>query len=90
MLQRPSAGTGPPEDGPQPHGAHQPLHPLLAHPYPPPLQPGLHPPGPKERGLQVLTVALAHQEQVPAEAAFGPVVEAGTTGAQQRALAHQG
>ena len=38
------AGPGSPVDGPQPHDPHQPLHPLPVHRYPPPLQPGLHPP----------------------------------------------
>ena len=90
VLRRPAAGAGPPVDGPQPHGPHQPLHPLPAHPYPTPIQPGLHPSRPVEGRLQVLPVNLTHQEQVLCRGSPGPVVEAGTADPQQRALAHQG
>ena len=91
VLRRPAAGARPPVDGPQPHGAHQPLHPLPAHPYPLPLQPGLHPSRPVEGRLQVLPVDLSHQGRVLLGGSPGTtVVDAGTAHPQQRALAHQG
>ena len=48
VPRRRPAGPGTPVDGPQPHDPHQPLHPLPAHWYPLPIQPGLHPPRPVE------------------------------------------
>ena len=85
-LRRRPAGLGLPIDGPKPHDAHQPLHPLPAYLFPPPLQPGLHPPGSVERGLQVLPVDLTHQGQVLFGDRLGTVVEAGTAHPQQGAL----
>ena len=55
-----------------------------AHPYPLPLQPGLHPPGPVEGRLQVLPVDLSYQGQVLCRGSPGTVVEAGTAHPQQR------
>ena len=51
MLPRHPTGAGTPVDGPQPHDAHQPLHPLPAYHHPPSLQSNPHAPRPVERGL---------------------------------------
>ena len=88
MLWRRSAGAGTPVDGPQSHDSHQPLHALRAYRYPMPIQPGLHPPGPVEWGLQVLPVHLAPQAQVRFGSLLGAVGEVGTANAQQCTLPH--
>ena len=80
------AGPGTPVYGPQPHDSHQPLHPLPAYRHTLPVQPGLHPPRPVERGLKVLPVHIPHQGQVLFGSPLGTVVEAGTANPQQGAL----
>ena len=56
LLRRRLAGAGTPVDGPQPHGSHQPLHPLPAYDHPLSLQRSPHAPRPVEGSLQVLPV----------------------------------
>ena len=90
MLRSRPAGAGTPVDGPQPHGAHKPLHPLPAHHHSLSLQPDPHAPRPEERGLQVLPVHGLHQGQVLFRGSPGPVVQAGPAHSQQGALARHG
>ena len=54
------AGAGPPVDGPKPHDAHQPLHPLPAFPYPLPFQSGHHPPRPRPRSAAPTAPGAVH------------------------------
>ena len=78
MCLRRSAGGRLTVDSPQPHDAHQPLHPLPAYRHALPVQRSFHPPGTVEGRLQVVPVALAHQGQVLFRGRPGAGVEAGT------------
>ena len=72
VLRRRPAGAGTPVDGPQPHDAHQSLHPLPAHPPALPGQPDLHAPRPVEGCIQVLSVhGLHHKARFSPEASLG-------------------
>ena len=88
VLRRPSVDARPSVDDPQPRGEHQSLPLFPAHSCPPPLQLGLHPPGPVEEGrLQILlSVHLSRRGHVPGRGSAGTVVDAGSADAQQLTL----